>query len=73
MQKNAMGLSFRRKNEKPIFHVVVMRLLTVYNIWYILSNCRERGARALEERLAVERLTAGESAKESGRDAVEDV
>ncbi|RVW32128.1 Rhomboid-like protein 19 [Vitis vinifera] len=37
------------------------------------SRRRERGARALEERLAVERLTAGESAKESGRDAVEDV
>lgn len=40
------------------------------------DNCthfRERGARALEERLAAERLAAARSAQESGKDATENV
>ena len=40
------------------------------------ENCthfRERGARALEERLAAERLAAARSAQESGKDATENV
>ncbi|KAK6929208.1 TMEM115/Pdh1/Rbl19 [Dillenia turbinata] len=37
------------------------------------SRRRERGARALEERLAVDRLAAGGNAEESGRDAAENV
>lgn len=35
--------------------------------------CRERGARALEERLAAERLGAAQGTEESGRDATESV
>ncbi|XP_023552913.1 rhomboid-like protein 19 [Cucurbita pepo subsp. pepo] len=37
------------------------------------SRRRERGARALEERLAAERLAAARSGQESGRDATENV
>ena len=37
------------------------------------TGCRERGARALEERLAAERLAAARSGQESGRDATENV
>ena len=53
--------------------------LIVYNnnnIWVhcVEFECRERGARALEERLASERLGSGGSTKESGgRDAAEEV
>lgn len=37
------------------------------------SRRRERGARALEERLAAERLAAAQTAQESGKDATESV
>lgn len=48
-------------------------LLTSGFIHGSLMNCRERGARALEERLAAERLAAGKKAEESERDVNDNV
>ena len=38
-----------------------------------LSPCRERGARALEERLATEKLAAGLNSEESQLDGADNV
>lgn len=43
------------------------------SFWFIPLLCRERGARALEERLATEKLAAAQSVEESKKDAAENV
>lgn len=47
--------------------------LYVNNKTHLLLNYRERGARALEERLAAERLAAAGRSEESHTDASENV